>query len=795
MIDWLNIKIDAVSFWVGVIASSLFWFLFGQIKGVFKRLFIIVKRLIKDFQDQNLKGVETLLRQDALRRAQKAHLSASLFALDEILIPPKLLAPPPLEEPGVKKPADWIIPAALPYQPDYPQLSSQYPGHFLQLNEAVQKGANLVIIGQAGAGKTVALAHFVTLLARQDSECGSLQEFLPLYFHILDLPPINLEKPVSDIDRLIQYLQSRLPTLQQARARDLIKKRLFEGRALLVVDGLDELPVDFYKEAVNWLRGVLADYPRLRVITTSSQYYFDGLIALGFHALTIKPWNHEERVRFINQWGKRWDEKINPIVQKHSPKSSIDPYFITSWLSPDYLHLSPADWTFLLWSVYSGESLGDTPFTPLANHLQRSLIDESMITQSSQLALSMLQNNKPFIDSTLGMISQDLLDLLKRSGLICEISGKRYRFCHLLYLAFLAGLSENEDSFEGWEPRRNYWETRNLSVFIHLSLAQQDLVQDLWLADQTYLRRKELLFGQLLKFLAPSHPSRPRILKRMAEGLLDVVKPSTVRFAYASVLLSSNDASVKTLFRKLLASNQANLRALACLALGALQDSPSINNIVPLLSDQNPDVRRNACIALGIMDEGASLDILKECLESEDEIIRQTAAEALGVGSSSGQEVLKRAASSEELLVRRAAAFGLSRLRETWAKDLLKEMAVQDNQWVVRNAASQALDMMEAEDPNIPYPLMPPSETPWVLAYAGKLGVGIVPGDRAAEILLHALQSGSTEERLASLDLLRTYNEEIVYNAVSFAAEKEESPVKEMAQLTLWYIGNIDSIS
>jgi HEAT repeat protein len=277
----------------------------------------------------------------------------------------------------------------------------------------------------------------------------------------------------------------------------------------------------------------------------------------------------------------------------------------------------------------------------------------------------------------------------------------------------------------------------------------------------------------------------------LAEGLLENTNYQRVRFAYASALVCSNDASVTALFRKLLTSNLAELRGLASLALGALQDTKSINNFTTLLADNNSEVRRNACIALGIISDQTAVDILSECLEAEDEIIRQTAAEALGSAALPEHAILKEAARSDNLLVRRAAAFGLARIKDSSAKELLKEIAIQDSQWVVRNAASQALDMAEAADPNIPHPLKPPSDTPWVIAYAGKLGVGIVPGDPAVEILLHALQSGSIEEKLASLDLVRTYKEEIVFNAVSLTADKAESPVREAAQLTLWFLDNI----
>jgi HEAT repeat protein len=143
---------------------------------------------------------------------------------------------------------------------------------------------------------------------------------------------------------------------------------------------------------------------------------------------------------------------------------------------------------------------------------------------------------------------------------------------------------------------------------------------------------------------------------------------------------------------------------------------------------------------------------------------------------------------SENLLVRRSTVSGLVLIKQPWSKELLEKIAVQDGQWVVRNAAAQALEVLQKPAARIPSPLSPPSETPRLLGFASKNGLGIPPGDPAQDILLDALQTGNEDEQIAALNYLREYSDEKVITAITNAAVKGEPILSEAAQLALWYV-------
>src|SRR5688572_2410617 len=128
-----------------------------------------------------------------------------------------------------------------------------------------------------------------------------------------------------------------------------------------------------------------------------------------------------------------------------------------------------------------------------------------------------------------------------------------------------------------------------------------------------------------------------------------------------------------------------------------------------------------------------------------------------------GHAILREGATLEDIMLRRAVVHGLARVRQPWAVELLQHMQVEDDQWAVRNLANQYLEQMQTIDPRVPRQLTTPSESPWLIEFAGKQKMGVPGGGPATDILLNAFKQGDTEERLAALPYLkRMANEGIV---------------------------------
>jgi len=93
--------IDPLSFGLGFAIGVVFVWLLGRARPLFNQIRENARENREAAQVRRTSGLEDNHRRLTLRRAQGMHLAAPLFALDEILQEPRLIAPPAQVEPGV----------------------------------------------------------------------------------------------------------------------------------------------------------------------------------------------------------------------------------------------------------------------------------------------------------------------------------------------------------------------------------------------------------------------------------------------------------------------------------------------------------------------------------------------------------------------------------------------------------------------------------------------------------------------------------------------------------------------
>jgi HEAT repeat protein len=255
-------------------------------------------------------------------------------------------------------------------------------------------------------------------------------------------------------------------------------------------------------------------------------------------------------------------------------------------------------------------------------------------------------------------------------------------------------------------------------------------------------------------------------------------------------LMCSDDPGIPVLFRQLLESESAEQQQLAALGSGALRDERAISAIAKFLGSESPAVSRAACLALSAIGTTRALEYVGQALLTGDEALRRAAAEALANHPDEGYAMLRDAASMEEIPVKRAAVYGLGRIDEAWANELLQQLHDEDDQWIVRNAAAEMLEANSRPvDPRAPRELTPPSETPWLIAYAGSLGLGISPDAPATDVLMSAFSSRNPEERLGALAYLKRTPGDAVIRGLYAAVFGEDAELREAAFTALWEVG------
>jgi hypothetical protein len=199
----------------------------------------------------------------------------------------------------------------------------------------------------------------------------------------------------------------------------------------------------------------------------------------------------------------------------------------------------------------------------------------------------------------------------------------------------------------------------------------------------------------------------------------------------------------------------SDLRRLGALGAGALADAKAVEALVSVINQSTGTAQQAACLALVQIATPQALEAVAVALLRGDEQLRITAAEALANHPAEGHDALREGITNPDILLRRAAIYGLSRINEPWSVELIEKAQVADEQWAVRSAAIEVVENRQKPDPHIQRRLTSPAETPWLIEFAGKHGQGITPGVPATNIILTAFKEENPDISSAALNYLK----------------------------------------
>jgi HEAT repeat protein len=278
---------------------------------------------------------------------------------------------------------------------------------------------------------------------------------------------------------------------------------------------------------------------------------------------------------------------------------------------------------------------------------------------------------------------------------------------------------------------------------------------------------------------------RGKVFAQLAGLLQTEGIPLTLRAQSVAAFYWSGDPGVGPLFRQFLRTNSFELTQLAALGSGAIRDSKAIERLSDVMHAPSVSAQRAGCLALVSIGTGPAMEVVARALLEGEEDLRRAAAEAMANDPNEGHAMLKEGMTLTDILLRRAVIYGLARIEEDWAIQALETIRVEDDQWVVRNSASEVLDSKTSSDPRVPRRLPAPSKTPWLIELAGRQGMGISPGSPATEILVSALKSENEEERLAALPYLKRMPTEGVITNLYHAMYQDDAELREAVFLVL----------
>jgi len=194
----------------------------------------------------------------------------------------------------------------------YVTLTTQYappidgeappPEQDLRVDEALAGHRRHLLLGSAGSGKTTLLQWLAVRCSYHDFQ-GILQDWngcIPFFLQLRDYADGQMPGPEAFVTRSTPFVASLMP-------QRWVRQELENGRALVLIDGVDEVPESVRRKVERWLSNLIEAFPDARYVITSRPSAFpedDWVRGTGLKQTTLQPMKVPSIHAFIEHWHK-----------------------------------------------------------------------------------------------------------------------------------------------------------------------------------------------------------------------------------------------------------------------------------------------------------------------------------------------------------------------------------------------------------------------------------------------------------------------------------------------------------
>lgn len=594
----------------------------------------------------------------------------------------------------------------------------------------------------------------------------TITDLFPIFFHIgsidLDLSIYGTE--VDPAEPIIRAFQDYASLITGQAAPALIYQRLGRGNCLVLIDGFDDLSVQERTRVYPWLQSFMAAYGNNRIIISGPPTNYDPLAHLGFVPMFIRPWTPLETEQYVRKWVALWPTiEARKAGKKKIQVQGVDPKLVQRLLNNNRNRM-PLDITLKILAGLAGDEreigvrgwyeryvrdyLPDDQYSAgLLREVAMVMLDRGALLKQDQIQ-EIASKRVPATDDKHDATVDQLTKALTNNGIMVKRAGNTYDFRHPLIAAYLGAEGLIRDF-----PQRLADVAANPNW--HTAIAYAASALDLSPAIAKKLSTPpDILFTNLFSIARwlPEAPSdaywRAEIMKRLSAALLAPTQYPSIRARAVAALIASHDPNLMTIFRQAIRSGNPAIRRMACIGMGALGDETALSDLTPMLVDDNRDVQLAAGEALGAISTEAALEVMVRALLEGEEPLRQVVAQGLGGIPGEGHRILEDAVEHNDMLVRRAAIYGLARIPQPWALLAIYRTMLNDSEWYVRSAAEFAFARARTPEHEAPrsYPQL--EQLVWLNNWANAAGVGVPQGDNALQLLVRVLQEGDPHSRV-----------------------------------------------
>jgi HEAT repeat protein len=737
-----------------------------------------IKQGIRELRRRLSAGVEGRYREEVVQYAQDRHLGVGAARLEQIFISPRFLRT--LPEPDLQE--ESILPRLqLPYL--WPELAARVaiePPDTMTLGQMLGSVRRAAVIGPAGGGKSTTLA-FLALACAEPQRIDDLTfapETLPLQAHLaeLELPSESDERETPIEEPLLKAIQRRAGTLTADRLPGALLLALKEGRALVLLDGWDELAPRERLPFTRWIGELMTQFPDNQYVVSAPLIGQGPLLAHGFVPLIMQSWDMADVTRLARRWAAALNATL-PTVRERQRAGAAQIPALDFWQAG----MTPLDTTLNLWLMLAGESpplraaprysasihqllapfgtdgvnwpheVGHQVLGTLAHQLDEldtQIATRAQLEETVHLVLSQREDAG-------GRAAQECLRVLGNlGGLLIPWGENCYVFqSPTLYGYFWAyQMVATQDSAAAQAKSRNPEWSPALRFYAEMADAGP-LIESVLTAPADLLQ--EGLF-QAASWVADA-PGKDRwmrpILIRLAKLMVDATAPLALRERAAATLVGTQDVGVGYLLRQAMSSADPVLRATAAPGLGALAtelpgrpgDKKALEGLIQALGDESEEVQVAAIHALTATRSEAAEEALIHTLLEATPPIRQVTAQAMVRMGEGGHEIIKEALETDEILVRRAALAGLALIDEPWAEEKLDHVLREDAEWLVRSAAEEILKKRQEQAKLPAVKAVQADSLAWLVSWAAGRGEGVPGGPAATALLQQVLKEGEPD--------------------------------------------------
>lgn len=166
----------------------------------------------------------------------------------------------------------------------------------LDVSEVLNKYQKLNVLGPPGAGKSTLLKRIgLDLITEDQSELFQLENrYIPILIELKQF------KTGSVVD-ILKALQYEFEIAGFPETNDFLEDTLIEGKLMILLDGLDEVPRTLLDNVITSIRDFVDRYPHNRFITSCRTAYYKNFLP-GFNDIEVASFNEQQIRAFISNW-------------------------------------------------------------------------------------------------------------------------------------------------------------------------------------------------------------------------------------------------------------------------------------------------------------------------------------------------------------------------------------------------------------------------------------------------------------------------------------------------------------